>query len=58
VTYCGKLVTQGHGDSSRCGEPYWGAVWQCDACKIKDLQAPRGGWLRRLFRLKATGRGQ
>ena len=37
--FCGAKVTKGHGDSAVCGEYYYDSTYQCDACKIKELQA-------------------
>lgn len=39
TSHCGTLVVMGQGDNARCGEEYWGSIYQCDKCKIKDLQA-------------------
>lgn len=37
--YCGGHTTMGHGDAAVCGEPYWGAVYQCPSCELAQLKA-------------------
>lgn len=37
-TYCQSKTHMGQGDNAVCGESYYGEIYQCDKCKLKDAQ--------------------
>lgn len=39
---CNSLTTMGHGEGARCGQQFYGELYQCGACakaELKSLQA-------------------
>lgn len=41
TTYCGSRKTAGHGEVDICGQEGWGGIYQCDGCKLFDLNNAR-----------------
>lgn len=39
--YCNSLTTLGHGEGARCGEKFYGEIYQCGDCAKKELIAAR-----------------
>ena len=35
---CGSRTTMGHGEVAICGEQYYGDIYQCMGCRVKDLE--------------------
>lgn len=36
--YCNSLTTLGHGEAARCGEKFYGEMYQCGTCAKKELK--------------------